>query len=172
MPVWVNPGETMTRIAICVVALTAVLPGAGAALARQAAPPDGIMTLYAGTPANANFIMDDTVVREGSLVRFSNFRVYAEPIPSPAGAVGMDVQAVTLDCGARTAAIGGIETFTSAGAPVRAFPGEPTAPIEARSTWGFAAQVLCDGVVLPPTQKRTGWQAAREVALMMMARAA
>jgi hypothetical protein len=129
------------------------------------------MTLYAGNSHGANFLIDDTIVRSGAQVRVSNFRVYAEPIEAPNGPVTMDVQALTLDCDARRITVESIDTFKASGEHAFHMPAEPAEAIEANTTWDFAARVLCDGVELPPTQKRTGWQAAREVALFMIARA-
>ncbi len=160
-----NLTAAVTASALLTLSLT------GIASAQTPTPPAGVVTLYAGTSGAANFMIDDTVARSGAVVRFSNFRIYAQPIEVPNGPVDMDVETVVLNCETRTVSVEGIELFKATGEYITRRPGDPVGPIEARTTWDFAARVLCDGVQLPPTQKRTGWRAAREVALIMMARA-
>jgi hypothetical protein len=161
----------MKHAAALAASLAALTVSAGAVVAQTPSPPSGVMTLYAGNAHGANFLIDDTVVRNGARVSFSNFRVFPEPVEAPNGPVVMDVEAVVLDCDARRITIESIDAFKVSGEHAFHLPAEPTEAIEPNDNWDFAAQVLCDGVELPPTQKRTGWQAAREVALFMIARA-
>jgi hypothetical protein len=146
--------------------LAAILAGP----VRAQALPEGAVTLYAGNDTGANFLIDDTIVREGARVRFSNLRVFANLIDVPGGPIAMDVSTLVIDCVARTMTVSGMDTFKASGDPVVHFPGEPTEAIEADSSWDFAARVLCDGVEMPPQQTRSGWRDARAIALSMLGR--
>lgn len=160
------------RHAAAFVAFIAALPlSVGGAAAQTASSPSGVMTLYAGNAHGANFLIDDTVVRNGARVSFSNFRVFAGPVEAPNGPVVMTVETVVVDCDARSITVEGSDAFKASGEHAFHLPAVPPEAIKPNDNWDFAAQVLCDGVQLPPTQKRTGWQAAREVALFMIARA-
>lgn len=161
----------MKHAAALAASLAALTLSAGAVGAQTPSPPSGVMTLYAGNAHGANFLIDDTVVRDGVQVSFSNFRVFPGPVEAPNGPIVMTVEAVVLDCDARRVTVEGTDAFKVSGEHAFHLPGDPAKAIAPNDNWDFAAQVLCDGVELPPTQKRTGWQAAREVALFMIARA-
>ena len=160
----------MIRLTLSAALGALILAAAIAGPVRAQALPEGAVTLYAGNDRGANFLIDDTIVREGSRVRFANLRVFANLIDVPGGPIAMDVSTMVIDCAARTVTVSGMDTYKASGAPVVQFPGEPTEAIAADSTWDFAARVLCDGVVMPPQQTRTGWRDARAMALSMLGR--
>ncbi|RZJ46954.1 MAG: hypothetical protein EON87_02720 [Brevundimonas sp.] len=161
----------MDHAAAFAASLVIITLAAGASAAQTVSPPSGVMTLYSGNTRGANFLIDDSVVRDGARVSYSNFRVFAEPIDVPTGPITMDVESLVLDCDTRRVTVSGIEAFGGSGEHIASLPGYPAADIEANDSWDFAARILCDGVEPPPTQKRTGWRAAHEIALFMIARA-
>lgn len=160
----------MTRNAMLASFAALSIAAAFAGTARAQSLPAGSVTLYGGNATAANFLIDDTVVRDGSRVTFSNMRVYAELIEVPGGPIAMDVTRLVIDCTARTATVQGIDTFKASGDHVVSFPGEPVRPIETDDTWDYAARVLCDGMELPPQQTRSDWRDGRAFALSMMGR--
>ncbi|MBI1405425.1 MAG: hypothetical protein GC145_04800 [Caulobacter sp.] len=114
--------------------------------------PEGRLQLVSGRAGAAFFISLGQVRREGDVVDYWTYAVYAPGHPLNAGLLVQDITHLRLDCQARTTRVLGVAGFDEAGrvlatVPARAYEEEP---IEAESAHDFQARVLCDGIALPP----------------------
>lgn len=121
--------------------------------------------LFAGNAQAANFAVMDSLSRSGDVVSITNYRVYANPIPSPNGPIQQDLTELDIDCPARTATTRAVHAFQYSGTWVASFGQETAQPIAPDQTWDFLARVACDGVRFPPSQVVRGPTAARDLGL-------
>lgn len=126
--------------------------------------PDGRFTLFAGNDDGANFIVEGSQSRSGEKVRVTNYRVYANEIPSPGGPIDQDLTELEIDCAARSQRILGVHAFGPTGRWVVSLPAEDERPIEPRQTWDFVARIVCDGTRMPAEATIEGREAARGAA--------
>lgn len=126
--------------------------------------PDGRFTLFAGNDGGANFIVEGSQSRSGDKIRITNYRVYADEIPSPGGPIDQDLTELEIDCAARSQRILAVHAFGPTGQWVVSLPAEDERPIEPRQTWDFVARIVCDGTRLPADATIEGREAARTLA--------
>lgn len=72
---------------ISLFAVGAIWSLAAPVLAQNASLPEGRLTLFAGNNQAANFIIEDSIRREGDQVKVATFRVYADEIPVTGGSI-------------------------------------------------------------------------------------
>jgi hypothetical protein len=137
-------------------------------MAQNRTPPEGALTLFAGTDVAANFIVEGSARRDGDQVNVTTFRVYANGIPGPAGPIMYDTTFMTIDCAARTFRRLRVDGFLASGRYFGSLGAEPEVPIEAHQTWDFVAKSVCDGVRFGPDATVVGYRAARDLALARM----
>ena len=126
--------------------------------------PDGRFTLFAGNDGGANFIVEGSQSRSGDKVRVTNYRVYANEIPSPGGPIDQDLTELEIDCARRSQRILAVHAFGPTGRWIVSLPAEDERPIEPRQTWDFVARIVCDGTRLPADATIDGREAARSEA--------
>ncbi len=150
---------------ISLFAVGAIWSLAAPVLAQNASLPEGRLTLFAGNNQAANFIIEDSIRREGDQVKVATFRVYADEIPVTGGSIAYDTTRMVIDCSARTVSQVAVDAFLASGRRVTGLGPEPAMPIRANETWDFVARVVCDGVRFGPEATVVGYQAARTLAL-------
>ncbi len=121
--------------------------------------------LFGGNAQAANFAVMDTLTRSGDVASLTNYRIYADPIPSPNGPIQQDITELDIDCSARTVTTRAVHAFQHSGRWVASFGPEPIEPIQRNQTWDLLAGVACDGVRYPESQIARGPNAARELGL-------
>lgn len=149
------------RLTTCMAALAT----ATVATASSKQLPEGPFTLFAGNSTAANFIVENSRRRSGDMVSVTNYRIYADAIPSPGGTIDQDTTELEIDCSARTYRQMSVNAFGPNGNWIVSFPAEPTKPIESEQTWDSIARVVCDNLQLPASARVDGASAARSLGL-------
>jgi len=146
-------------------AFLTALAGASTATAASKQLPEGPFTLFAGNSTAANFIVENSRKRSGDVVSVTNYRVYADAIPSPSGTIDQDTTELEINCSTRTYQQMSVNAFGPNGNWIVSFPVEPTRPIEPEQTWDFIARVVCGDLQLPASATVNGASAARSLGL-------
>jgi hypothetical protein len=141
------------------------LAGASTATASSRQLPEGPFTLFAGNRTAANFIVENSRTRSGDVVSVINYRVYANAIPSPIGAIAQDTTELVIDCSAWTYQQMSVNAFGPGGDWIISFPTEATKPIGREQTWDFLARAVCNDLRFQPSATVNGANAARSLGL-------
>lgn len=146
-------------------AFLVAMAGASIATASSRQLPQGPFTLFAGNSTAANFIVENSRTRSDDIVLVTNYRVYANAIPSPNGTIDQDTTELKIDCSAWTYQQISINAFGPHGDWIVSFPIETAKPIEPEQTWDFLARVVCNDLRFPASATVNGASAARSLGL-------
>jgi hypothetical protein len=150
--------------------LIALLSSTPVGLQQDPGLPSGPYTLLAGNRGSANFIVVDSIQPVDQGARLISYRVYADPIRTPDGAIVQETTELVIDCQARTWRMLEVRGYDADGAVIGRMAGEPARAIEPRQTWDFVARYVCDGLRFPASQTVEGPAAARVLAATAMSR--
>lgn len=162
----------MTILGIALAAWMVAVAASDAAAAPTASPPalpESELQLIAGNSRGASFLVLDGVVRSGDLIDFWFYNASASPTVSLSGkSIVQMLEHNRIDCRKRTVTTLFSGGYDPEGGLVVSLPEDSPGEIRPGAVHDFFAQVLCDGVKIPDSNKVRGYRGAMERTQLML----